>query len=225
VFGQASSTDPNGRPTTESPIPEELQTEFTDAYWRSLRWQTTTWLGQRVNRAPSDLFAYQELLSRVRPDFVIETGGGNGGRALFLASICELLGTGQVISIDTKEGIDRPQHPRITYVTGKATDAATVEQVRELVGDGGAFVILGTHGRRDQMLDEFEAYHGLVSAGSYVVMENTILNGHPVWPSFGPGPAEAVRGALMRHTDFAPDPDIEKYVPTFNRAGFLRRNG
>jgi hypothetical protein len=126
VFSTAASPDPHGKPTTAEPIPQELQTEFTDAYWRSLRWQTTTWLGQRVNRAPTDLFAYQELVNRVKPDFVIETGGGNGGRALFLASICELVGHGHVVSVDPNGEVERPQHPRISYVTGKAYEDDTV---------------------------------------------------------------------------------------------------
>ena len=70
----------------------------------------------RSAKAPTDLIVYQEIVQRVRPDWIIETGTGNGGRALFLASICELLDHGQVISIDCRACRRRPEHPRITYV-------------------------------------------------------------------------------------------------------------
>ena len=49
------------------------------------------------------------------------------------------------------------------------------------------------------------------------------MNGNPVWPAFGPGPAEAVKRILARHGDFIADPTMEKYSLTFNRSGYLRR--
>ncbi len=91
---------PDGFPSSPTPIPDELKLNFIDASWRSLAWRNTTWLGQRVKRVPTDLMAYQEIVARVRPDWIIETGTEDGGRALFFASICELLDHGQVISID-----------------------------------------------------------------------------------------------------------------------------
>jgi cephalosporin hydroxylase len=50
-----------------------------------------------------------------------------------------------------------------------------------------------------------------------------VVNGRPVWPSFGPGPGEAVKQILARHGDFVPDPAMEKYALSFNPGGFLRR--
>ena len=49
------------------------------------------------------------------------------------------------------------------------------------------------------------------------------MNGHPVWPGFGPGPLEAVRRILANHGEFVPDTTMEKYGLTFNPGGFLRR--
>jgi len=54
-------------------------------------------------------------------------------------------------------------------------------------------------------------------------MEETIVNGHPVWPSFGPGPAEAVKNVINTRGDFAPDPQLERGGLTFNPHGFLKR--
>ncbi len=107
-----SNPEAAGPPTDRQPIPRDLSTAFVESYWDSLAWQETTWLGRPVEKAPADLFAYQELIARIRPDWIIETVTGHGGRALFLASICDLVGHGQVVSVDEKVAPDRPEHPR-----------------------------------------------------------------------------------------------------------------
>jgi cephalosporin hydroxylase len=219
-----TTTGPDGRPTGASPIPDELTADFTDAFWHSLAWRDTTWLGRRVHKAPTDLVVYQELIHRVRPDWIIETGTGGGGRATFLASICELLDHGKVVSVDNRLPDDPPQHPRIAYVQGAAHEADTVRRVNELVGpDPRGLVILGSTGSHLRMINEFNAYQGLVPVGSYVVLEETIVNGHPVWPGFGPGPFEAAKRILAVNGNFASDPKMEKYALTFNPGGFLKR--
>jgi hypothetical protein len=111
----------DGRPITPSPVPDELKWEFADAVWRGLPWRSTTWLGRRVTTAPTDLLAYQEMIASVRPDWVVETGTGDGGRSLFLASICELVGHGTVISIDETLAEDLPSHPRSDIRRGART--------------------------------------------------------------------------------------------------------
>jgi cephalosporin hydroxylase len=220
----AGASDPDGLPTEAQPIPDELRTAFVDAIWRSLAWQTTTWLGRSVPQPPNDLFAYQEIIARTRPDWIVETGSGTGGRALFLASVCELLGHGRVLSIEGSADCERAEHPRITYLTGDPRHARTAREVRELVGSSAqTLVILGSQGNRQQMLAEFRHYSPLVPLGSYVVMEDTILNGHPVWPTFGAGPSEAVVHLTNAQSDFVPDPELERWGMTFNPHGFLKR--
>ena len=55
------STGPDGQPTTATPIPDELKESFVDAFWHSLAWRDTTWLGtpgregaDRPARVPGD---------------------------------------------------------------------------------------------------------------------------------------------------------------------------
>jgi cephalosporin hydroxylase len=182
-------------------------------------------LGHRVAKAPTDLIAYQELIERVRPDWIIETGSANGGRALFLASICELLDHGQVVSIDPQVVDNRAEHPRITYIEGQAQEPDTFARVQEMVGDAPhALVVLGSlPGTNLRIEGEFEVYGRLVPVDSYVIVENTIVNGHPVWPGFGPGPLEAVKRILAQHGEFVADTAMEKYGLTFNPMGFLKR--
>ena len=64
------------------PIPDDLRDTFTNAYYRSLSWRKTKWLGEPVPNPPSDLHAYQQLLSEVKPDWVIDLTGNPSGRAL-----------------------------------------------------------------------------------------------------------------------------------------------
>jgi cephalosporin hydroxylase len=221
---KAGAGDPDALPEKPMPIPEELRVEFVDAFWRSHAWRKTTWLGQRVSKAPTDLMAYQEMIMRLRPEWIIETGTGNGGRALFLASICELVGHGRVLSIDTQKSDERREHPRITYLTGHPIHDDTMQRVRDIIGETpNALVVLGSRGSRQRMVAEFNLYSPFVPLGSYVVMEETIVNGHPVWPSFGPGPAEAVKNVINTRGDFAPDPQLERGGLTFNPHGFLKR--
>jgi cephalosporin hydroxylase len=216
---------PDGMPAASTPIPDELKWTFTDALWRSLAWRDTTWFGTSLRKAPTDLVVYQELVHRVRPDWIIETGTEQGGRALFFASLCELLGHGRVISIDVTLPAKRPEHPRITYIEARPQDDETAQRVREIVGaNPNALVVLGSQPASNLRVErEFTRYRDFVPRGSYVVVENTMFNGHPVWPGHGPGPWEAVRRILATNTDFAIDPVAERYGLTFNPEGFLKR--
>ncbi len=224
LFKRRSAGDPDGMPEHPTPIPESLRTEFVDAFWRSLSWRSAAWLGSPTGKAPTDLIAYQELVVDLRPDWIIETGTGSGGRALLLATVCDALEHGRLVSIDPKDDAGRPAHPRITYVVGTPQATEVAAQVRELVGEApNAVVILGQRGRKRRIAEQFAAYERFVPVGSYVVVEETIVNGHPVWPSHGAGPAEFVKDVLNTRDDFAPDPHRERFGLTFNPNGFLKR--
>jgi cephalosporin hydroxylase len=216
---------PDGQITKPVPMPSDLKDAFIAAYWRTLAWTETSWLGHAVPNAPTDLVAYQEIVTEVAPDWIIETGTADGGRALFLASICDILGRGHVVSVDSRRGDDLPAHPRITYVHGVAAhNDDVVGKVRTVVGpDPKGLVILGTRGPGMRMRLEFDAYKAFVAVGSYAIMEHTVLNGYPVDASFGPGPHEAVRRILQLEGDFVADSVREKQSLTFNPLGFLRR--
>jgi cephalosporin hydroxylase/glycosyltransferase involved in cell wall biosynthesis len=229
MTGAAFDIDPliegTGAPATASvPIPDDLRDGFIAAYYRSLAFRTTAWRGTRALNTPTDLLVYQELIAELRPRWIIETGTRFGGRARFFADLLDLLGDGQVVSIDSRPEPELPEHPRITYLTGRAHDDAVVEQVRELVGpDPNAFVVLGTRGAQRRMHREFDVYAPFVPVGGYVVLEHTVLNGRPAEPTFGPGPFEALRRILNTRGDFMSDNTRERHGLTFNPGGFLKR--
>ena len=223
LWKQAQRTGADGQPEHPVPIPHDLKVDFIDAFWRSLAWQKTSWLGRRVASCPTDLVAYQELIAIVKPDWIISIGAGSGGRASFLASVCELLDHGRVLSIQNEAAQEPPQHSRITQLVADPPAQETVRRVRDIVGETpNALAVLGAAGAA-KLLRVFEAYAPLVPVGSYVVFEDTIMRGNPVRPDMAPGPKQAVRVILEGRGDFAADPEMEKFGLTFNPGGFLKR--
>jgi cephalosporin hydroxylase len=200
---------------------------FHDIYYR--RWQAggdtinLNWFGYTLLKCPLDLWVYQELLVRTRPDLVVETGTYLGGSALFLATIMDLIGHGRIITIDIDAKPERPQHPRITYITGSSTDPAIVTRAREDVGNGRVMVILDSDHSAAHVYNEMIAYHPLVHVGGYLIVEDTNVNGHPAFPEFGPGPMEAVDKFLSENYQFERDARCERFLMTLNPKGYLRR--
>ena len=226
AFGAAAEFDGDGLPSKAIAVPDELRTAFTDAVWRSMSWAQTSWLGHTVRSAPTDLIAYQEAIAGVRPDWIIEAGTGDGGRTLFLASVCEMVGHGAIISIDETLGDDLPEPSSGDLRPRAATrPASDTRRVAELVGDGDVhgLLVLGERADRHRTTAQFDAYERYVRPGSLVIVTDTVVNGHPVWPAFGPGPAEAVKRILRDHGDFVVDPSMEKYSLSFDTGGYLRR--
>jgi cephalosporin hydroxylase len=178
-----------------------------------------------VNRYPADLHVYQEILAEVRPNLVVVAGddAGLAGRSLFVASVCDQLGHGRVVAVGRDDMSERPDHARISHITGQPEDPAVAAEVSaHASATAGALVILGL-GDATRVVSAFELYAPLVPVGSYVVVENTVVNGRPADSGFGPGPHEAVVAILGRHNDFVADPAGERYTLTFNRGGYLRR--
>jgi cephalosporin hydroxylase len=73
------------------------------------------------------------------------------------------------------------------------------------------------------VLEELRIYHQPVSPGSYLIVENTNVNSHPVEPGFGPGPTEAIETFMSENDAFFVD--TEEVVLTLNPGGFLKRRG
>ncbi len=136
----------------------------------------------------------------------------------------DLIGHGRVITVDIEERPGRSAHPRITYLTGSSVAPEMVSRVRDLVGtDAPVMVLLDSDHTRDHVLAELEAYAPLVSRDSYLIVEDTNLNGHPVLPDYGPGPMEALEAFLPAHPEFAHDTAMDKFFLTFNPKGWLKK--
>jgi len=196
-------------------------------------WSDTWWQGIQVLKCPLDLWVYQEIIFRVRPDLIIETGTYKGGTAHFLASMCDLLAPspnggrglgGEVLTVDIEAYPDRPAHPRISYLHGSSTDERIVQTIRErAAGKDSILVILDSDHSMAHVRREMELYGPLVTKGSYLIVEDTNIHGNPVLPESGPGPNEAIEDFLKFHSEFTIDRSMEKLLMTFNPGGYLKR--
>jgi cephalosporin hydroxylase len=222
-FARLSSREPNGQPSAA--VRDAIVDQFHRLYYNDPgTWLDTRWLGVPAWKCPLDLWIYQEILQELRPALIIECGTAHGGSAYYLASICDLLGAGEVVTIDVETKPGRPVHPRITYLLGSSVEPDMIAQVRSRIpAAGSVLVILDSDHSAPHVARELSEYAGFVTPGSYLIVEDTNINNHPVLPAFGPGPMEAVSSFLETNHQFAVDEGRQKYHLTFNPRGFLRR--
>lgn len=204
----------------------DLVEKFHEKFYYSKPWAETSWMGTRILKNPADMWVYQEIIFETKPEVIIETGTFNGGSALFFASMFDILGNGEVITIDVQKMENMPEHKRITYLLGSSYSTEIVKKVESLIKDKNRImVILDSDHSRDCVFNELNIYHKYVTPGCYLVVEDTNLNGHPVYAGHGvgPGPMEALNDYLKTHNDFEIDRTREKFLITFNPKGFLRK--
>jgi len=187
-------------------------------------WDRTKWLGVPIEKNPLDLMIFQEIIYEVKPDVIVEAGTADGGSALYMATIMEMLQKGKIITIDINVSPKRPTNPRIQYLVGSSTAPEIVEKVRSAISPSDrVMVVLDSDHRKAHVLKELQIYSPLVSKGSYLILEDTNNNGHPVRPDFGPGPMEALQEYQKDHSDLEIDKSREKLFVTFNPKGYLRK--
>ncbi len=192
-------------------------------------WANTFYFGIKTLKFPLDLWIYQELIFRIKPDVIVETGTYKGGSALYLAHLCDAIGNGRVITIDklaSSKTIARRalSHPRIKFIRGSSVSPNIIKRVKKLIQPKDTvMVILDSDHSKKHVLAELQAYGKLVTKGSYMILEDTNINGHPVFPDFGPGPMEALEIFKRRNNKFISDAAAEKFFITFNPRGYLRR--
>jgi len=197
--------------------------KFHVEYYNSGVWHHNTYyLGVPTQKCPLDLWLYQELIHRIKPDFIIETGTAAGGSALFMAHVCDQIHKGKVISIDVNP---KPSifHDRLSFLTGNSASIEIIEEVKRIVGQLPCLVILDSNHSTAHVLSELQNYSQFVPIGSYIIVEDTNINGHPVLPNWGIGPYEAMEKFLSENKNFEIDLSCEKFLLTFNPSGFLKR--
>ena len=201
---------------------------FHELYYNSEIWHkgigNTYWFGIKTMKCPLDCWLYQEIIFKQKPDVIIECGTLNGGSALYLAGICDLLNRGEIITIDVNDFKGKPKHKRIKYLLGMSTDQKIIKQVKSMIKPRDkVLVILDSDHSCDNVIKELRTYNRFVNKGSYIIVEDTNINGHPVRSEFGPGPMEALKMFLRENKNFVIDKDQEKFFLTFNPNGYLRR--
>lgn len=193
-------------------------------FYENRTWDNSSWLGVPLEKYPTDLFIYQEIIFETRPDVIIEAGTLRGGSAYYFAGIFDLLGKGRVITMDIQDYPDKPMHPRIEYLLLSSTSDEAVRRIKsEIKPEDRVMVSLDSNHAAEHVSKELQIYSSLVTKGCYLVVEDTNINGHPVYPSFGPGPMEAVEKFMANNENFEIDRSREKFKLTVSPRGFLRR--
>jgi cephalosporin hydroxylase len=220
-----------------------LSREWTRVGWSLRYYHNFAWFGLPVLQMPEDLLRIQEVIYRLRPDVIIETGVWRGGSLVFYASLCEALGNGRIIGIDRAIRPEDRQalaahrlSPRITAIEGDSTAPEVVRCVREKVRPGeSVLVILDSAHDKAHVARELECWSPLVTRGSYIVVADGVMRdladvpgGQAEWTEDNPQAAAADFAAA--HPDFeAGDPqwviahpDLPRTV-TYWPNGWLRR--
>lgn len=190
-------------------------------------WKRMHYRGARVLKSPSDLWNYQELITELNVQWIVETGTRHGGSALYFADLLAARGArGKVITVDVDPAACQvADHEKIEFLSGSSVDPGVVAMVRSMLpaDRGRLFMILDSDHSRDHVLRELRAYVPLLAAGDYLIVEDTCVNGHPVRPEFGPGPWEAVEAFLAEQPGILRN-DVErerKFGFTFAPRGFF----
>lgn len=195
-----------------------------------------TWMGVRIIQLPHDIVQVQELIWRLQPDVIVETGVAHGGSLIFSASLLELIGKGHVIGIDVeirphnRANIEaHPMKKRITLIEGSSVAPETVAQAQKLVaGAKTVLVLLDSNHSAAHVAEEIKLYGPLVTEGSYlVVMDGAqghvadIPRGKAEW--LQDNPLTAIRAFLANNPDYAMDPHYTRMHVTSNPEGYLRK--
>jgi cephalosporin hydroxylase len=185
-----------------------------------------SWMGVTAWKNPLDAWIYQEILHEVRPDVVVEIGSAMGGGTLYLAHMLELLGHGIVISVDIDRTRFDVEHARIVTVTGDSSSVEVVQEVAALCRDKRVLVIHDADHEKAKVLADLAAYAPLVSVGSYLIVEDGIVDlfrPHDILGVVYEGPLAATEEFRRRAPQFEVDTKRERYLLTYNPQGFLRR--
>jgi len=143
-----------------------------------------TWMGRPVIQLPEDMIRIQEVIYRVKPDVLIETGVAHGGSLIYYASLFKAMGRGRVIGVD----IEIRPHNRvaieshevsdcITLIEGSSTAPEVVEAVKACIRPAEVvMVVLDSCHSKAHVLEELEAYAPLVTKDSYIVATDGIMH-------------------------------------------------
>jgi cephalosporin hydroxylase len=219
--------------------------ELRDAAARFMRASTLprycynfSWLGRPIIQYPQDVVATQELIWRVRPDLIVETGIAHGGSLILSASmlalldLCDAIETGATLDPRTSNrrvlGIDidirahnreaiaaHPMASRIQTIEGSSIDEGIIAQVQAIAAaHQRVLVCLDSNHTHEHVHAELEAYAPLTSPGSYCIVFDTVVE--DLEPELlgarpwkpGNSPKTAVHQFLAQHPEFEIDASI-----------------
>jgi len=198
-----------------------------------------SWMGRPIIAFPQDMIAMQELIWKIKPDLIIETGIAHGGSIVYYASLLELIGKdGLVVGIDidirkhNRDLIEKhPMMKRIQMIEGSSTDPEIIKKISRIVDTKKTVMVcLDSNHTHNHVLEELKSYSPFVTIGSYCVVFDTIIENMPKnmfsnrsW-SKGNNPMTAIHEYLKTHPEFKIDKTIQnKLLITVAPNGYLEK--
>jgi cephalosporin hydroxylase len=184
----------------------------------------TSYRGVKAIRCPFDYVIYQMILFELKPDLIIEIGTNAGGGALYLADLLNIIGNGEVHTIDiVKMSVPEvAEHPRIKIFT-EGWEKYDLNLAKRF--DKVLVIEDGSHMYQDS-LDAMTKFQDIVSIGSYLIVEDGIINEMGMEEKYKGGPLKAIREFLEKNHDYKVDRkwcDFFGKNATFNVNGYLKR--
>jgi len=211
--------------------------ELISQQWIKVGWDqkypyTFSWFGRPIIQLPEDLIRIQEVIYRIRPDVIIETGIAHGGSLIYYASLCKAMSHGRVIGVDieikpeNRRAIEEHELSKlIVLIEGSSVAPEVVQTVHSSVKPGETtLILLDSNHTRAHVASELEAYHDLVTPGSYVIATDGVMKdlydvprGRQEWES--DNPAAAAIEFAKAHSEFV----IEEPALEFNEGLITNR--
>jgi cephalosporin hydroxylase len=210
---------------------EAVSDAWLRAGWDAKYVYSFTWMGRPVIQLPDDMIRIQEVIYRVQPDVIVETGVAHGGSLIYYASLFEAMGRGRVVGVDieirphNRAAIEaHPMSKRIRLIEGSSVEPTVVAAVKETIQPGErVMVLLDALHTKAHVAAELEAYAPLVSEGSYIVAMDGIMGQVAGAPRTQPdwtwnNPVSAVREFIAAHPEF-----VEEEPPWAFNEGAVRK--
>ena len=201
-----------------------------------------SWLGRPIIKFPSDMMVQQELIWKLKPDLIIETGIAHGGSIIFSASMMEMTGVkGEVVAVDidirehNKKLIKKhPMYKRITMYEGSSLDPSIIKKIKQhKKNKKRVMVILDSLHTHEHVLKELKIYTPFVTLGSYCILPDTFIEFFPSgyyshnrpW-DVGNNPYTAMKSFLRKNKKFTIDKQLSsKAMISETIDGYIKRIG
>ena len=206
---------------------EIISREWVRLGWNQKYQYTFSWMGRPIIQLPEDMIRIQEVIFKIKPDVIIETGVAHGGSLIFYSSLCKAMDKGRVIGIDieirshNRAAIEsHPLNDRITLIEGSSIAPEIVNKVQSLIKkDETVLIILDSNHSYEHVMAELESYAGLVTSGSYIVATDGVMQdladvprGNESWET--DNPAHAACDFAAKNSSFI----IEQPIWPFNES-------